>query len=192
MNFKVKGKKEKGKIGNRLLYLAFFLWFSLCLCVSAVNSPAQTGGTFDLSHNVLASGGGSNSAAGAFRVDGTAGQPSAGTVSVGIPAGGGPFVLRGGFWAFDQLAPTAAGVAVSGRVSMADGRGIRNATLTLTDTSGALRTTVSGSLGYYRFEDVPAGQTYILSVSSRRFTFSSPSRVINANEEISDADFIAN
>ena len=41
----------------------------------------QTGGTFDLSHSVIATGGGSNSTGGQFQVDGTAGQGFAGTVS---------------------------------------------------------------------------------------------------------------
>jgi hypothetical protein len=74
-------------------------------------SNAQTGGSFDLSHNVIAGGGGSNSTGGTFVIDGTIGQPQAGTVS-----GGGNFELRGGFWAYIAPAATAARVSVTGRV----------------------------------------------------------------------------
>lgn len=154
-------------------------------------AETQTGGSFNLSHNVIASGGGSNSVGGAYRVDGTTGQASAGTVSIGIAPGGTSFVLRGGFWAFEQLAPTAAMVGVAGRVATADGRGIRNATVLLTDSAGTTRQAATGSLGYYRFENVAAGQTYIISVSSRRFTFSKSTLVIDVSDELANVDFTA-
>jgi len=51
---------------------------------------------------------------------------------------------------------------------------------------------ITGSFGYYRFDEIPAGQIVILSVSSKRFIFYQPTRVLNVNDEISDIDFIAN
>ena len=85
--------------------------------------------------------------------------------------------------------PTAAGVDVSGRVlSSAEGRGLRNAMVTLTDQSGVARTTLTSSRGNYQFADVEAGGTYVISVRSRRFSFSP--RVLQITDNISDLDFV--
>jgi Carboxypeptidase regulatory-like domain len=147
---------------------------------------AQTGGTFDLSHSVIASGGGSNSTGGTFRVDGTVGQPAAGTISTS-----GNFSLRGGFWAFDSIAPTAALVSISGRVLTADGQGIRNVRVTLTMAGGTVRSAQTGTFGYFRFDEVEVGQTLVLEVSSKRYRFTNPTRILSVQEEITDAVFIA-
>ena len=90
-----------------------------------------------------------------------------------------------------QLAPTAATVSVGGRVMTASGRGIRNVVIRLTDSEGNLRTAISTSFGYYRFNDVEAGATYILTASGKRFTFSQPSQVLNINDETDAVNFIA-
>ncbi|HKX84048.1 MAG TPA: carboxypeptidase-like regulatory domain-containing protein [Pyrinomonadaceae bacterium] len=145
---------------------------------------AQTGGSYDLSHNVIASGGGSSSN-GTFRVDGTIGQGNAGTTSTG-----GSFSLTEGFW-IPALAPTAANVRVSGRVMTTAGQGIANVVITLTGQDGISVTTRSTSFGYYRFESVQVGSAYLLTVTSRRFVFIDPTRVITVNDEVTDADFIA-
>lgn len=155
---------------------------ALYLCVFAV---AQTGGTYDLSHKVIASGGGSNSTADTFRVDGTIGQ--AGTVSTG-----GSFNLRGGFWVSAQSAPTAAEVSISGRIRTAEGRGIQNVRLILTNMlTGETLAALSSTFGYYRFPSVTAGQTYVITVPSKRYTFGKSVMVITPMDEITDADFTA-
>ena len=137
------------------------LLISLCLCVSAVNLPAQ----FSISHSVIANGGGQGSTGGTFSLSGTAGQQV-----VGTNPGGAPFVVQNGFWHGD-LAPTAAGVSISGRITTPNGNGLRNAIITLTDSTGNVRTARTGTFGYYRFEDVEAGQTYIFSIFSKRYRF---------------------
>lgn len=53
---------------------------------------AQSGGEFDLRHNVIAGGGLTFSVSGDYALGGTVGEASTGAVS------GGGFVLRGGFW----------------------------------------------------------------------------------------------
>ena len=90
------------------------------------------------------------------------------------------------------LAPTAATVEVGGRVTTTSGRGILNVRLSLTDSQGNTRTTTSNSFGYYRFDDVQAGATYILSASAKHYTFSQPSQVLNINDETDQVNFIAN
>jgi len=89
-----------------------------------------------------------------------------------------------------SLAPTAATVSVGGRVLTASGRGIINVVITMTDSAGNVRTTVSTESGYYRFDDVEVGDTYVLSVRGKRYTFSNASQVMNINEETSDINFI--
>jgi len=80
----------------------------------------------------------------------------------------------------------AAGVELSGRVRAIGERGLTNARVNLTDEQGVTRTVVTGRLGTFRFEDVPAGHTYVLSVSSRRFTYAP--RVIQVTDNISGID----
>jgi uncharacterized protein (DUF2141 family) len=48
-----------------------------------------------------------------------------------------------------------------------------NVIITITDSSGAIRTTSTTTFGYYRFDDVQAGETYIISARGKRFTLPS-------------------
>lgn len=86
------------------------------------------------------------------------------------------------------LAPTAANVAVAGRVMTPDGSGLRNATVLLSDSAGNTRSAQTGSFGYYRFDDVTAGETYAVNVSSKRFQFTP--RTVSVTDELTDLDFI--
>jgi hypothetical protein len=90
-----------------------------------------------------------------------------------------------------SASPTAATVSISGRVMTASGRGIMNVRLSLTDSNGQVRTARTTSFGYYRFDDVQAGETYILSAIGKRYTFSQPVQVLNINEETDAVNFIA-
>ncbi|MGB7203002.1 MAG: CHRD domain-containing protein [Pyrinomonadaceae bacterium] len=92
-------------------------------------------------------------------------------------------------WSGAALAPTAAGVDVAGRVLVAGGGGLRNAIVTLTDSRGVTRTSRSSSFGNYRFEDVRVGETYILAVNSKRYTFTP--RTIQVLDEVTGLDIIA-
>lgn len=90
-----------------------------------------------------------------------------------------------------NLAPTAAEVSVGGRVADAGGRGISYARITLTDSDGEQRTAVSNSFGFYRFNDVPAGETYIMTISAKRYIFSPNSKVVSVTDDLLNADWIA-
>jgi hypothetical protein len=106
-----------------------------------------------------------------------------GTVQLNTPGGNGLVVIQ---W---LLVPTAANVSISGRVLTADGRGIRSTAVVLTDSQGASRTVTTSTFGYYRFDEVPAGETYIMSVSSKRYQFEP--RIVAVQDEIANFDFIA-
>jgi hypothetical protein len=84
--------------------------------------------------------------------------------------------------------PLASGVEVSGRVLTSEGRGVRGATVTMSDPSGATRTVGTGPNGVYRFEDVEGGRSYTMSVTSRRFAYSPV--VIQVVDNIRDLDFV--
>lgn len=89
------------------------------------------------------------------------------------------------------LAPTAAPVTISGRVTTSAGRGIRNVQITMIDSQGNQRTAHTTAFGYYRFDDVAAGETVTLSAKARRFRFDQSTIVRTTNDSISDADFVS-
>lgn len=93
--------------------------------------------------------------------------------------------------AFESSVPTAAGVSVSGRVLTADGRGIRNARVTLDDLEGNSRTVMTGPFGHYRFAEVAVGASYTVTVSAKRFVFAEPSVLISVKDHLTDVDFHA-
>ncbi len=88
------------------------------------------------------------------------------------------------------LGQTAAGVEVSGRVLTADGRGLRNARVILVHTDGTRRVATTGSFGHYRFEDVEAGGSYVISVSSNRYSFTP--RLLSVSDTLTDVNFFPN
>jgi hypothetical protein len=83
---------------------------------------------------------------------------------------------------------TAAGVEVSGRVTTPDGRGLRNAVVSITDESGNVRIVTTGSFGNYRFDNVEAGHTYVVKVDSRRYRFAA--RVLQVTDTVAEFDLV--
>jgi hypothetical protein len=85
----------------------------------------------------------------------------------------------------------AAPAQVGGRVADANGNGISKVQVKI--SGGELNEpiyAITSPFGYYSFE-VPAGQTYIVSVGAKNYTFSNPTRVINVNDNVTDLDFTA-
>jgi hypothetical protein len=104
---------------------------------------------------------------------------------------GNPFVVTGCMqsgWGIEFLASTAANAEVSGRVLNEAGQGIRGAIVTMTDQTGETRTAVTGSFGYYQFTEVRTGGTYVINVTSQRYTFAP--QIIQVFDNITDLDFI--
>lgn len=89
------------------------------------------------------------------------------------------------------FAPTSAGVELSGRLMTTFGQGIRNVTVKI--EGGNLTepiTTRTGSMGFYRFEGLRAGETYVVTVKGRRYVFPVYSRVVTLNDNATDIDFV--
>lgn len=154
--------------------------------VAASVAQIAQGGSYTLEQSVVASGGTSTNAPNnpIFSVSGAIGQPAAGATS-----GGASFRLRSGFFTPEPFAPTAASVSISGRILTPDGGGLRNAQAFLTDFHGNARTALSGAFGYFSFPEVEAGQTYILTVISKRYQFAP--RALTVTEEITELNLVA-
>jgi hypothetical protein len=96
-----------------------------------------------------------------------------------------PFVI-----AKAPVGPTAAHVTVAGRVTSDEAQGINKAHVTLTDPNENTKTVLTGSFGYFQFENVTVGRTYILSVNAKRYIFTSPSQLINVNDYLDNINFV--
>jgi hypothetical protein len=85
---------------------------------------------------------------------------------------------------------TAGEVSLAGRVTSSEGRGITNVRVTVTGASLAEPISiVTGRSGQYVIEGLTAGETYVVSVSSRRFVFDVSSQVVTLNDNLSGVDF---
>ena len=79
-------------------------------------------------------------------------------------------------------------VTVDGRVLTSDGRGLRNATVSITDSIGVSRISTTSSFGFFSFDNVSTGQTYTFRVASRFFRFTP--RTVQVNDNLTLADFM--
>ncbi|CAN5445335.1 hypothetical protein BH10ACI3_BH10ACI3_07550 [soil metagenome] len=87
--------------------------------------------------------------------------------------------------------PTAANVALDGRVMLQSGAGIRNVIVTLTEQNGRSRSVLTSSFGYYHFEGIQAGQTVLVSVASKRYSFANSTQIVSMVDNLSDINFVA-
>lgn len=84
------------------------------------------------------------------------------------------------------------GVALGGRLLTAGGDGISNALVTL--SGGNLPAPVivrTGGFGYYNFQGLQPGTTYTVTVSTKRYVFAQPTRMITPQSDVSNFDFVA-
>ena len=158
--------------------------FICCIFLLTIPVSAQSGGQFAVTQSVIANGG-AESNGGNFGVTATTAQ-----TNVGANLVGGNFGLQGGFWQA-ALAPSAAQVSVSGRVIAADGQGIRNARVLMTNQAGETQSAITASFGYFCFPEVLVGETYIISVHTKRFNFSNGTQILSVMEDVNDIIFIA-
>jgi Carboxypeptidase regulatory-like domain len=140
---------------------------------------AQSGGNYQLTQSVVGNGGGEASG-GIYSLGGTAGQ------SVTEESSQSLFQLKSGFWQ-SSLVPTASSVSISGRVLSFLGRGLMNASVSLTDSNGITRTARTSSFGYYRFNEIESGQIVIIAVKSKRYQYQS--QVISVDENLTEVNF---
>jgi hypothetical protein len=84
---------------------------------------------------------------------------------------------------------TAASVNVAGRVTSSAGRTISNATVSMTDMNGTVRSARTNSFGYYRFDGVPSGKSYVFNATAKGYTFSP--QLYTISDDISGLNLVA-
>lgn len=77
-------------------------------------------------------------------------------------------------------------VTVSGRVFSSTGLALRNVVVSLIDAQNIRRTSTTSSFGLYSFDNVRTSETYIISVSSKRFRFAP--QILQFNSSVSNLD----
>ncbi len=181
----------------------FLLAAILFALTSTVNAQIASGGIYALERSVIASGGG-ESTGGNFKIEGTGGQSAAGVTMTNST-----FSLTGGFWIPVQLAPTAAGVSVGGRVinslsqqqtdevlnpkEIQNLSGIGGAHVTL--TGGPLtapRVVLTNRFGFFEFTDVEAGHYYVVTVRHKKYGFAQQTQAFTLFDNRCDIVFQAN
>lgn len=89
--------------------------------------------------------------------------------------------------------PSASGVTVSGRVLAPKGTSVRaqvglaNAKVQITNQAGQSRVVTTDRNGNFLFEEVAAGETYVISVFSRKYQYSP--QVITVTEDLTGINF---
>ncbi|MFM8439679.1 MAG: carboxypeptidase regulatory-like domain-containing protein, partial [Acidobacteriota bacterium] len=91
----------------------------------------------------------------------------------------------------ETLTTTAGGTVVSGTVESAGGNVLPNISVTLQLADGTIMKSKTNQFGRFSFEGVPAGSNAVISVSSKKHSFSQTSQVRSVTADISDIRFIA-
>ena len=78
--------------------------------------------------------------------------------------------------------PTAAAVSISGRVIQSNGKGIFRASVTLTDTTGKVFTTITDLRGNYSFAGFQPESVYILNAQHQQYNFNP--QVVTPNQDL--------
>lgn len=82
---------------------------------------------------------------------------------------------------------TAPMIGISGRVFSASGLPLRNVTVSIFDSQNVRQRATTSSFGLYSFDGVRTGETYILSVSSKRYRFAS--KILQFTSSVTNLDF---
>jgi Carboxypeptidase regulatory-like domain len=90
------------------------------------------------------------------------------------------------------IGPTAADATISGRVTDAYGRAISSAAISVQDLTGVSKVVYTNTFGYYSVKGLEVGQTYVLGVSARRYSFANPTMVVDLGDNLEGANFVAN
>lgn len=98
--------------------------------------------------------------------------------------------------AIDDVTVAAIGVSsapatISGRVVTPQGRAISKASILVTDQNGESLVVLTNSFGYFNAAGLASGQSYVVSVSARGYTFANSSYVVDLSDNIGDLNFVS-
>ena len=93
---------------------------------------------------------------------------------------------------FVNAVPTAATAHITGRIFDIYGGAVKDVSVAVQSlATGEVRSTRTNNFGAYQFTELSVGQSYIITVASRRYTFASDMRIIVLMDSLSDQDFTA-
>lgn len=84
--------------------------------------------------------------------------------------------------------PAVSTFSVGGQVTTPAGTAVRNAIVFITAPNGASSSNLTNSFGFYQFSNVPAGFTYTIRVTSRRYRFAARQVAVEGN--LADVNFV--
>lgn len=91
---------------------------------------------------------------------------------------------------FSNLMILASHTSVGGQITDNSGRGLRNVSVTILNINdSSTQTTKTSSFGYYQFNDLPVGDSYLVTVRSKRYVFNPDTQFFTLNDAIEDLNF---
>lgn len=98
-------------------------------------------------------------------------------------------VFNGAVHAYAMVPVT--NVSLTGRVLTSGGAGIRNALVTISGGNlPAPITMQTGSFGYFYFPGLQSGQTYTVTVATKRYVLAQPTRMVTPQTDVTNFDFV--
>ncbi len=88
-----------------------------------------------------------------------------------------------------QSAPTAAQVTVLGRVSDWTGRALPRTTVFIANAYGESWTALTNGFGYFRFDNIEAGESYVIGARSKQYRFEP--QILNLDDSAIDVSIVA-
>jgi hypothetical protein len=93
---------------------------------------------------------------------------------------------------FFNSVTTAASLSAAGKVTDAYGQPIARTRVTIQNTNtGAIQTAYTNTFGNYRFEGLPAGDFYIVSVFNKKYVFEQDTQAFVLQDAVENLDFSA-
>lgn len=92
---------------------------------------------------------------------------------------------------FVNAVPTAATALISGRIFDIFGGAVKDVIVSVTAPNGDVRSTRTNNFGAYRFSELPVGESYVITVRSRRYTFAADSIIVTLMNDLNGQDFTA-
>jgi hypothetical protein len=97
---------------------------------------------------------------------------------------------RTGTGLINILLPTAAPATVGGRVTDEFGRGVGMVSVQISSLNGAFSSSVmTNAFGYFQFDGVPTGVTYIITPRNKKYSFSPDHMVYTHLDQVTDLGF---
>ncbi len=93
---------------------------------------------------------------------------------------------------FVNAVPTAATAVISGRIFDIYGSALKDISVSVINSAtGEIRYSRTNNFGAYRVAELTVGESYIITVRSKRYTFAVDTRIVVLMDDLSDQDFTA-